>query len=620
MTMHTSNANSESAQLPLMMEHANLVNMASNATTIAEQSSDMESARPSVDGQIGEKKKKKKAFGDHVLVSMWSTWWNTEILAMIISIACMAVLVWVLARFQNQLSSTWSFWISLNAIVAIAATVIKATLLAAVSACLSQEKWWHFSHKSRKLQDLAAIDYASRGPIGSLWLLLGTSWGFASLGAIITVLCLGTDTFFQQIVGFESENTYTLQDGSATFGYTHSYSSFVNSSVGDNAAKSGIINTNTGLPFFIPMQGAIFRGLYQETWPAIFTCTTNCTWEEDYYTLGFSSTCANVTEKSMATMHCNVTTTPLTENECVITTPGGIQIIALSDIEPEFHDSLFVEAGEYKWDEMAKYNITQHRPNPGPVVNISDLFSVAVWSWDNYEAVGAKNVLLDHPTLSVEECTIGLAIYKYSNVSSTSNNFNVGAIEKIALGNYTNATPVTNDTNLILEWNNTGPGIPDMQASWIDLGIIAEFFKSSAFSGGMSLSDSFANEYAGSFMVFNYGNVSGIMDNIMRSMTDQMRNENTMQLAQGLTSRADVYIRVYWLWLILPLVVQVLGCIVLIMTVVGRKKTKHVPLWKASTLAMLYHSVDEDGSLKTDIKEPRELDTIGRTVRAIIDE
>jgi hypothetical protein len=146
-----------------------------------------------------------------------------EILAMTTSIVCMIILIWILAHFQDQQSATWSFWISLNGVVAISATVIKATLLAVVSACLSQEKWWHFGNRSRRLQDLDAIDHASRGPVGSLMLLLGSSWGFASFGAIITILCLTTDTFFQQVVSFESEITYTLQEGSATFGYALSF-------------------------------------------------------------------------------------------------------------------------------------------------------------------------------------------------------------------------------------------------------------------------------------------------------------------------------------------------------------------------------------------------------------
>lgn len=164
-------------------------------------------------------------FLSRVKKSFHLTWWTIEIISMTISFVCMGVLVGTLLFVQNRLSSEWSFWISLNAVIAIAITVAKATLLAAISACLSQEKWEHFSHRTRRLQDMDTIDDASRGPLGSILMLFGVSWGLASIGAVVTVLSLATDTFVQQVVIFEPGTIKTVQEGSATFGYAYGYDS-----------------------------------------------------------------------------------------------------------------------------------------------------------------------------------------------------------------------------------------------------------------------------------------------------------------------------------------------------------------------------------------------------------
>lgn len=92
-----------------------------------------------------------------------------------------------------------------------------------------------------------------------------------------------------------------------------------------------------------------------------------------------------------------------------------------------------------------------------------------------------------------------------------------------------------------------------------------------------------------------------------------IREKGAVQIAQGLTSQAVVYMRVQWLWLILPIALQVLGVLALVGALVGRRQTKDVPLWKGSALAVLYHSVDKDGVLGTQVKDLQELEDLGMT-------
>lgn len=115
----------------------------------------------------------------------------------------------------------------------------------------------------------------------------------------------------------------------------------------------------------------------------------------------------------------------------------------------------------------------------------------------------------------------------------------------------------------------------------------------------------------GAARAFGYGSleeVSFIFDRIAISLTDMVRLGISMQTAQGKTSQAVVFIRVRWRWLILPLAVHFLGAIALVGTIIGR--SRDVPLWKGSALAVLYHSVDKDGVLGTQVKNLEELDKV----------
>jgi hypothetical protein len=87
---------------------------------------------------------------------------------MVLSLTCMTALAMLMYCFNHQPSTSWNFYISINATVALLSTTAKATLLTAVAACLSQAKWLHFQKQPRLLEDLDTFDEASRGPTGSL--------------------------------------------------------------------------------------------------------------------------------------------------------------------------------------------------------------------------------------------------------------------------------------------------------------------------------------------------------------------------------------------------------------------------------------------------------------------
>lgn len=105
-----------------------------------------------------------------------------------------------------------------------------------VAACIGQWKWVYFSSNSRSLSDIDIIEEASRGPLGSLQMIATIPWGWATLGAIITVLALGIDTFAQQVISTE-EVTDWVKDGTASFKLVHGYATDVRPGAGGDVDR-----------------------------------------------------------------------------------------------------------------------------------------------------------------------------------------------------------------------------------------------------------------------------------------------------------------------------------------------------------------------------------------------
>ena len=80
--------------------------------------------------------------------------------------------------------------------------VASAALIVPTLEALGQLKWNWF-HKSNAMWDLEIFDKASRGPWGAAMLLFRTRGrSLAALSALLVVLLLAIDTFFQQVVDF----------------------------------------------------------------------------------------------------------------------------------------------------------------------------------------------------------------------------------------------------------------------------------------------------------------------------------------------------------------------------------------------------------------------------------
>ncbi|KAI9147567.1 hypothetical protein HJFPF1_12593 [Paramyrothecium foliicola] len=135
--------------------------------------------------------------------SILRSWWP-ELLACAVSVAAAGALVAVLQSLNQKALPRWPLGLTLNTLIAFLATVARSTFIIPVTESISQAKWLWYRH-SRPLEDFEVFDKASRGPWGSLRLIITTRASFTSvLSAVIILSAFFTSTFTQSVVAYPS--------------------------------------------------------------------------------------------------------------------------------------------------------------------------------------------------------------------------------------------------------------------------------------------------------------------------------------------------------------------------------------------------------------------------------
>ncbi|EFQ91110.1 hypothetical protein PTT_12140 [Pyrenophora teres f. teres 0-1] len=124
--------------------------------------------------------------------------WLFEIASVATSAICMGAIIGLLHYLDNQSLSKWPLGLT---IITILSKIASAALILPISEAIGQLKWtWFHGKKSRDAFDFEIFDKASRGAWGSVMLLCRTKGrSLAALGALLTVLLLAIDSFFQQV-------------------------------------------------------------------------------------------------------------------------------------------------------------------------------------------------------------------------------------------------------------------------------------------------------------------------------------------------------------------------------------------------------------------------------------
>lgn len=137
-----------------------------------------------------------------ILLSCWSKW-NWEIANSAISIIALAATIGTLLSHQDQPLPQWPFHISINALLSIYSVVLKGSATFVIQSCIGQHQWLWMRQK-RLLVDILRYYSAGSGVWGSSkWLVFRRlQQPLTALGALITVLMVAVDPFFQALLQY----------------------------------------------------------------------------------------------------------------------------------------------------------------------------------------------------------------------------------------------------------------------------------------------------------------------------------------------------------------------------------------------------------------------------------
>ncbi|KAI4660881.1 uncharacterized protein J4E79_005449 [Alternaria viburni] len=560
--------------------------------------------------------------------------WLFELASWLISAVCMGAVIgiYITVSGQEMTKSEQSLTVA-NTLGKIAS----AALIVPTSEALGQLKWNWF-HKSNAMWDFEIFDKASRGAWGATLLLFRTKGrSLAALGALLIVLLLAIDTFFQQVVTFPDR--WALQTAPSSIPIVKTYSPYFSKYFikGDEIAMYDEVTSPVIKSYFygngsIPVPfGSGFRPDIPLSCPS-----SKCTWPT-YDTLATCSSCVDVSHDLNITYACLNTTidwsvkwegpladvpypvgnvcghflnltsaTPILLSGRVVSENGTtnstdevllVRTIPLSDMNTK---EPYYGTGSFAFRDI-RYPVSIIIITDGLVASASN---------------GIDSVYGREPPV-VHECMLSWCVqrvrssYEWGLYSQTTESTFLNIANDtvpwpwIVDGNWyeysPNITleapavdyPDTNNTYSV--WNETAFQI---MVIWDD------FFPSSYTAAGRGSKPILRfKEYpdgpATRFMDFNPwlapSNVTRHMERLASSLTNVMRsNTKTTEALLGEAYDREKFVRINWPWLIFPLLLLLLSLVFLVATIIKTSNDTETGVWKTSALPTLIYGLPQD--------------------------
>jgi hypothetical protein len=543
--------------------------------------------------------------------------WAFEIFALVVSTLALLGLIILLRVTNGHKVPNWTIRpkytkplaVTINSVISIFATAVKSTVLIPVAAAMGELKWIWFN-SGHRLTDIQIFESAARGPLGAaimLWSFRGRS--LACLGAVIILGSLALDFGFQQLV------TYPLRPinlGPATIARTNEYIAY----------RPGWI---TGTPLAEqPMVAAIYTGMYGDgkSFPITPGCPSgNCTWAEDYTSLGFCSRCYSTTDQIVK--QCGTFNyTTFDENGqpqvvgdpipyCNYTMPSGQSIPGINFTSGSATTlPIFVDISDTPASDKTYFGkaLTAHVSTLS--VMRAEWQSVADDQDRYYDKIVAANAT---------ECGIDACVIKYRATLQNSN------FTEIIVDTFVNET----DRQVFSEgdagytmpayihppqsWTNHSNANDSNIYSFDGITIQALRFQFADNAYQLLWSGRFVDTMTGQAYVDNdfvayvrYLDEAGMehmMSSLTSSMTRRIRTSPGTGTnsygpgpnAIGVTTQDMPHVNVRWGWIGLPAAILLLSALLLVCTMIETKREGATMLWKSNALAHFYHPLTKEG-------------------------
>ncbi|ROV96076.1 hypothetical protein VPNG_09149 [Cytospora leucostoma] len=551
-----------------------------------------------------------------------TTIWTMEILSCVIASLCLAAIIGILSMHQGLPLPQWPYHITINALISVFTAIFKMALMTPIAEGISQFKWlWY--NRPRELADIERLDQASRGAWGSFLLLfsrlprLNAIW-LANLGAIITIAALAVDPFSQQIIQSEP-CLWNLTDATAEIPIVQDFG-------------PGIVERTVRARITASMQAAIYMGLLSPPLNSSAAVTAscrsgNCTFPHDngatFSTLAMCHSCVNISD-TITSNHSQY------EDAMPSTLPSGLGI-----------DGYFTMFASLARSELF----------PDSIFSFEALMSPGTGN-DTIDFAVACGI---HPCLKTFGANVTDTVYhetelsSYDLVPSYKAGYTLAANTMLRNGTWQPCVPTPQNTSTnTLRINTTTMGLMSMMNKFGEEDAILHNMHLKNISAGKSLwypEDCvwwFGSKPAHAIQVFiedffqnktlkppywshepssalgdlwlvslyrngtaNMDTVNAYMDALAWSITGNMRqNDAEVSLDQfhpevvlGQMQTVQSCLRVRWVWISLPAALLGLEFAFLAAIIMISRSAEHWRGdWKDSSLALLYHGLEDHAS------------------------
>ncbi|KAI0018414.1 hypothetical protein F4780DRAFT_522817 [Xylariomycetidae sp. FL0641] len=501
--------------------------------------------------------------------SLWtSSWWWWDLGASIVSLVAVGLIIVVLQRVDDHDIEAWPYSIRPNSMVAVLTTITKTSMMVPIASCLSQLKWDHFHYRSNPLDHLQIYDDASRGPWGALLLIVTgrlrvlTAWALA----LVTLIALGIEPSAQQMLEPLSRQA-PLTNATAQMGRASNYTSKAIWS-GSTQGYGGPRDPN---PDLLILQTTIANGAVGSVQEANFHCpepASKCIWG-NFSTLAVCASYNNLTDsvdRDCRSYKYNDT--------CTFSFPINETIKMTRDTTGQGGSTLF--------NAFHVLNSTGGDIYQGIIygVNDSDRYSNTPFSSFDAFSITLNYCVRDYQKILATPA--GLQESKYTTSSLLPYNWTNAALN----GDPLPGTFMTYDTLFVdgsTELYNVSVSVRSGLFDYVTR-LLSGKLTSPLSSETTAVDFSF-----GEFMYST--DLRNMTKNIEDTLTNQIRSTSPGDnrdalLVPGQAFYKQTYWHVHWPWIIVS-VVEVL--LTLLLLLVSMAFTRHQPLYKSSSLALLFH-------------------------------
>ncbi|TQV90916.1 short-chain dehydrogenase [Cordyceps javanica] len=132
-------------------------------------------------------------------------YWVLELICFFLAAAAVLVIHVILWRYNHRPVPDWPYGLSVNTLLSILSTVLRACLLAVLASIMGQAKWTWLHGGPRPIDDLQTFDQASRGLFGALLIIKLLAQRFSQsfvplLSVIVIIFSVAIGPFVQQAV------------------------------------------------------------------------------------------------------------------------------------------------------------------------------------------------------------------------------------------------------------------------------------------------------------------------------------------------------------------------------------------------------------------------------------